>query len=109
MACHTSQDLSSNLGRNDLYDTLWELHRCDGSGVICRWKLVDQNFLNHFVAQFEKVKTRIALSNEEVLEAIFFIKKATADTRRKSHETQSSLPALGNLTPRMWGMENSHD
>lgn len=109
MACHARNDLSPRTGINNLYDTLWELHRCDGSSVICRWKLVDEKFLNHFVAQFEKVKKRIAISEEEVLEAIASIKKATTNARRGLHETKPSLSASGTQPSGMWNIKNSRD
>lgn len=109
MACHARHDLSPSIGINNLYDTLWELHRCDGSSAICRWKLVDNKFLNHFVAQFEKIKTRIAISEEEALEAIASIKKATADARRELRETKPSLSASGTQPPSLWNMKHSRD
>lgn len=108
MASHARHDMGPNPGRNELYDTLWELQRCDGSGTICRWKLVDEMFLDHFVAQFEKVRTRIAISKEEILEAIASIKEATADAR-ESRETKPSLPTSGISAPKMRNMKHSRD
>lgn len=109
MAAHSRHGRGPISGRNELYDTLWELHRCDGSGAICRWKLVDERFLNHFVAQFEKVRTRIAISKEEVLEAIASIKETTANARRLPHGTELSLPTSGISHLKIWSMQRSHD
>ncbi|KAJ0117984.1 hypothetical protein J7T55_014435 [Diaporthe amygdali] len=84
MASHARHDLNSNPSRKEIYVKLWEPHRCNGSGPICRWKLVDEGFLEGFAAQFEKVRRRIACSEEDVLEAITSIKKATADERKNA-------------------------
>lgn len=85
--------------RNAIHEKLWELHRCDGSGTICRWKLVDEGFLDLFVAQFEKVTAHTAISKEEVFKALASIKADAANTKRKSHETKLNLPASGTQPP----------
>lgn len=70
---------------------------------------MNEGFLDHFVAQFEKVGKRIASSEEEVLEAIASIKKATADTKKREHETELSLPGPGIAAPKKWHIIYSRD
>lgn len=94
MASHT-RPYQSTKAKKELFTELWDVHRCNGLGSICRWKLVDEGFLDHFVAQFEKVGKRIASSDKEVVEAIASVKKATAAARKQAHETEPSLPGSG--------------
>lgn len=52
---------------------------------------MDGGFLNSFVAQFEQARQCVGSSEEEVLEAIASIKKATADARKSGNKTKPDL------------------
>lgn len=93
-------DVDTNPCRKELYAKLWELHRCNGSSPVGGWKLIDQGFLSHFLAQFEKVRQRVGISEEEVLEAVTSIKTAAADARKSGNETKLYVPASGTSRPK---------
>lgn len=56
---------------------------------------MDEGFLDAFLVQFEKVRNRIASSEEEVLKAVTSIKEATGNAKRASHTTELNFPDPG--------------
>lgn len=96
MASQAPTNVSTTPCRNEICVKLWELHRCNGSSPgVGRWNLVDGGFLNSFVAQFEQARQCVGSSEEEVLEAIASIKKATADARKSGNKTKPDLSTSG--------------
>lgn len=96
MASQAKPDVPTNPYRKELYVRLWDLHRCDGSSLVGRWKLVDEGFLNHYFAHFEKVRRRIGSPEEEVLEAIMSMKKATGDARKSGDNIEPNTSGITN-------------
>lgn len=99
MASAAENEVSMNSSRIELCVKLWGSQRCDGSSSGRNWKLVDEGFLNTFVAQFEKVRQRTGIPEGEVLEAITSIKTAVADARKPGAKTEINLPTSGTSIP----------
>lgn len=95
MTCLAGHAVSTNSSRKELYVKLWEPHRCTGSGPICRWTLVDTKFLDHFSKQYEKVKQRMGISEDDVFQAVTSLKRAAADAREMPRTTEAEVTNAG--------------
>lgn len=70
---------------------------------------MDEGFLDVFLAQFQKAMKRIASSEEEVLEAVACIKKASTNMKRVSHTTELNLSSPGISPSTLWLTIHSKD